>query len=95
MKKLYNKIKAKIIGFGAVGGIFTGVGALGAFGVCHSICQATIAFLAIFGITIIGMPLAFLQKPVFYIPFAAIGIASLSGSVYLYVKHKKCKNEKK
>ncbi len=91
MKKLYNKIKAKVTGLGAVGGIFGSIGALGAFGVCHTICQATIAFLATFGITVIGMPLAFLQEPIFYIPFAIIGVASLSGSVYLYIRHRKCK----
>ena len=29
--------------------------------VCHSLCTAAIAFLAVFGIVIVGMPLAFLQ----------------------------------
>ncbi len=89
MKKLYKRIKARVIALGAFGGVLGGVGALGAFGVCHSICVAAIGLLALFGITVIGMPFAFLQEPVFYIPFFVVGLASIAGSIYLYIKHRR------
>ncbi|HLE07278.1 MAG TPA: hypothetical protein VI933_01495 [archaeon] len=35
---------------------------ISAHNVCHSLCMGLIAFLAVFGIAIVGMPLAFLQE---------------------------------
>lgn len=70
----------------AVGATFGGLGAAGAFGACHAACQGLIAFLAIFGIVVVGMPLAFLQEPLFVVLFSAIGVVSVGASLYLYRK---------
>lgn len=87
VKKYFLRIKA----LGVFGGAFAGLGAVGAFGVCHTLCQAVIAALAVFGITIIGMPLAFLQEPFFITLFTAIGAVSIGMSIYMYLKMKgKC-----
>ncbi len=75
-----NKITA-VIGAG-----FAGLGAAGAFGLCHTICMAIIAGLAVVGITITGMPLMFLQDS--YPIFIAIGLGFIGLSVYLYFRHK-------
>ncbi len=89
MKKVKKYLTAKLKALGAFGSAFVGLGALGAFGACHTLCQIAIAFLAIFGITVIGMPLAFLQEPIFIIIFTTIGIISITMSIYLYLKMKK------
>jgi len=91
MRKLYNRIKAKVAALATLGSAFIGIGALGAFGVCHTICEVAIAALAVFGITVIGMPFAFLQDPKFYVPFLVVGVASIAGSVYLYIHNRRCK----
>lgn len=75
-----NKITA------VVGAGFAGLGAAGAFGLCHAACMAIIAGLAMVGITITGMPLAFLQDA--YPIFIAIGLGFIGLSVYLYFRHK-------
>ena len=51
--------KRKLFGIATTGAAATGVGAVGAFGLCHWACQTVIAILAVFGITVAGMPLAF------------------------------------
>jgi len=90
-KKHVHKIKSnkKTIGLATGGVAVTGVGALGVFGLCHLACQAVIAALAVFGITVVGMPLAFLNKPQFYIPFLAVGVISLGLSGYLWYRMRK------
>ena len=75
-----NKITA-VIGAG-----FAGLGAAGAFGLCHTICMAVIAGLAMVGITITGMPLMFLND--YYPVFVVIGLGLIGLSVYLYFRHK-------
>jgi len=48
--------------------IFSGIiSFLGGYQVCHNVCLGIIALLSIIGITVVGMPLLFLQK--FAIPF--------------------------
>ncbi len=89
IKRVKKYFSAKIKALGVFGGAFAGLGALGAFGACHTLCQIAIAFLAIFGITVIGMPLAFLQEPIFIIIFTSIGVASIALSVRMYLKMKK------
>ena len=61
-------------------------GGLGtSFAVCHSVCQSLVAVLAIMGITLLGMPLAFLEP--YSIPLLIVAAASLGFSVWLCIKH--------
>ncbi len=61
-------------------------GSLGTgFAACHSVCQSLISMLAIFGVGIIGMPLAFLEP--YSLPLLLIGFVSLGYSVWLCKKH--------
>ncbi|MGH8721500.1 MAG: hypothetical protein ACREU4_05925, partial [Burkholderiales bacterium] len=62
-------------------GIFGGTsGGLGAFGaahsVCHYTCQAVIGLLALAGISVAGMPFAFLLDPRLVALFSAVGLVS-------------------
>lgn len=62
-------------------GLFGGTsGGLGAFGaahsVCHYTCQAIVALLALAGISLAGMPLAFLLDPRLVVLFSAMGLVS-------------------
>lgn len=62
-------------------------GSLGiSFAACHTVCQSVIAVLAVFGIAIAGIPLAFLGK--YSTPLLLLGLASFGFGVYLYRKHK-------
>jgi len=55
------------------------------FAACHTVCQTLIAALAIFGVTVLGIPLAFLDA--YKIPLLGIAAASLSISVWLCKRH--------
>ena len=79
----------KFLGIATGGAAATGVGALGAFGLCHWICTAVIAALGIFGVTVTGMPLAFLNEPKYYLPFLVVGMLSLGASGYLFYRMRK------
>lgn len=74
-------------------GIFSGTsGGLGAFGaahsVCHYTCQAIIALLALAGISVTGMPLAFLLDPRLVVLFSAIGLSSAAlGAAFQWRMH--------
>lgn len=81
-------LKKRIAKFGVLGGVFTALGGLGAFGVCHTICQTIIIILAAAGITIIGMPLAFLAEPWFIAVSFAVGGVFLLGALVVYLKHR-------
>lgn|GEM_PF-3532507 len=69
-------------------GIFGGTsGGLGAFGaahsVCHYTCQVIIGFLALAGISVAGMPFAFLLDPRLVALFSAVGLVSAGfGAVF-------------
>lgn len=81
---------------GVVGGISSALGIAGLYNVCHTICEVLIAALAVFGITVVGMPLAFLQK--YVIPFSIMGLLSSSvgiGMFYWTKVHCKMKKTKK
>ena len=80
---------------GVSGGLVTGVGAAGAFGTCHALCTAAIAGLAAVGITITGMPLMFLQNPLFYVPFSLLGIGLLVTSVVVWKRQRACCSQQK
>ena len=81
-------IKSKVLG--TFGGSSTGLGTFGAVhNVCHYTCQGIIALLAIFGISAVGMPLGFLLDPSLVVIFSSIGLASITLSILLHIKHKK------
>ncbi|MEK6922211.1 MAG: hypothetical protein AABX08_00240 [Nanoarchaeota archaeon] len=64
-----------------------GLSFLGGWQVCHNICLWLIALLAVFGITLVGMPLLFLTKVA--IPFWIIAVMLFFITLILYFK-KKC-----
>lgn len=82
-------LKKRILGFGIIGGFFTTLGGIGAFGVCHTICQGIIIALAALGITFIGMPLAFLADPKFIVFFFLVGF-SFFGMAFYFWRRKHC-----
>ncbi len=84
-------LKTKIAKRGLLGGIFLSLGGLGAFGVCHTICQGLVIVLAAIGITFIGMPLAFLQEPWFTVFSFFTGGIFILLAIFAYLKHKKMK----
>lgn len=55
-KGLKENIASAISGFSGLMGVFS------SWAVCHNVCTAAIALLAIIGITVTGMPLLFLQS---------------------------------
>ena len=64
---------------------------LGSWQVCHSVCLGLIALLAVFGITLVGMPLFFLTKVAR--PLWILAIILLAVTAILHVK-KKCVSKK-
>ena len=76
------KGKAASIASSASGGLSI----LGGYQVCHNACLLLIAFLSIIGITVIGMPLEFLQD--YAVLFWSVGIIMLAVSFIMYVKLK-------
>lgn len=82
---MIKNIKEKIVGrLGSVSGVTS---VLGSWQVCHNVCLGIIALLAIIGITIVGMPLAFLTKVA--VPFWTAAFVLLLVTIGFYVK-KKC-----
>lgn len=80
-------IKSKILG--SLGGSSSGLGMFGAVhNVCHYSCQGIIALLAVFGISAVGMPLGFLLDPLLVIIFSSIGLASITLSIIVEIKHR-------
>jgi len=59
---------------------------LGGYNVCHNICLALLAGMALIGISVEGMPLAFLQD--YVIPLWLLAVTMLGVTGYLYSKHK-------
>ncbi|MBS3101932.1 hypothetical protein J4458_00615 [Candidatus Woesearchaeota archaeon] len=60
---------------------------LGGYQVCHNVCLGIIALLSFIGITIVGMPLLFLQKVA--IPFWTAAVLLFAITLIFYFK-KKC-----
>lgn len=72
------------------GGISGGLGTFGALhNVCHWTCQVLVAGLGIFGITLAGLPLAFLEDPKLIVLFGSMGTVSLGVSMGLHLKAKR------
>ena len=59
---------------------------LGGYQICHNICMWIIALLSILGITVVGMPLLFLNKVA--IPFWIAALVLFIISFYFYIKMK-------
>lgn len=78
-------LKEKIIG--ASGSVSGAASVLGSWQVCHNVCLGIIALLAIIGITITGMPLAFLTKVA--MPLWIVAFLLLIVIIGLYLK-KEC-----
>lgn len=84
-KKKNNKKKgiAETKFLGIFGSMSSGLGIIGLHNVCHIVCEGLIAVLAIIGITIVGMPLAFLQDYSFL--FGLMGLFSASAAILIFV----------
>lgn len=66
-----------------------GAGTFGALhNVCHYTCEVIVAGLAVAGITLTGLPLAFLQDPKLVVLFSTMGVMSLGGSMFFHIKKK-------
>lgn len=78
-------IKEKIIGLtGSASGITS---VLGSWQICHNVCLGLVALLGVIGITVVGMPLAFLTKVA--VPFWTAAFGLLLIIIFLYFK-KRC-----
>ncbi len=85
MVKIKKFVKEKIV---AMSSSLSGVmGFLGGYQVCHNICLGIIVILALFGITVVGMPLLFLTKVA--IPFWIIAALLFFLTLLFYFK-KRC-----
>jgi len=82
IKRVANKVKEKFIGLAGSASGITSI--LGSWQVCHNLCLGIIAILAIFGITVIGMPLLFLTKVA--LPFWIIAVSLFLFILYIYFK---------
>lgn len=68
-----------------LGGVSGGLGTFGALhNVCHYTCQLVVAGLGVVGITLTGLPLAFLEDPMLIVLFGGMGIGSLGASMTLH-----------
>ncbi len=82
---MIKKLKEKLIG--ATGSVSGVASIMGSWQICHNICLGIVALLAVLGITVIGMPLAFLTK--ITVPIWSIAVSLLIITIIIYVK-KKC-----
>ncbi len=78
-------LKEKIIG--ATGSVSGAASVLGSWQICHSVCLAIVAMLSVIGITVVGMPLAFLTT--IAVPMWSIAAGLLLVTLILYFT-KKC-----
>lgn len=87
MKQFITSAKVKILeSFSSVSAFFATLGS--SFQLCHSICMAAIAALAVIGIAITGMPLLFLFQYNVYL--WGIAVLFLIPSVIMFLKAPKC-----
>jgi len=79
---------------GSLGLTSAGLGIISLHNVCHIACEGLIVVLAVIGITLVGMPLAFLQQYTLF--FAIMGIISSILGISLYlVTRRHCKMTRK
>ena len=81
---MIKKIKVEK-GTSLLSGLSGGLSFLGGYQVCHSICLGLITLLSLVGITIVGMPLLFLQKVA--IPFWIAAVFLLAVTLIFYFKN--------
>lgn len=79
---------------GRISAIFGGVsGGLGTFGtlhnVCHYTCQVLVTGLGLVGLTLTGLPLAFLEDPKLVVLFGSLGVISLGGSLRVHFRSRR------
>lgn len=86
------KIKNKATPLGIFGTASSSLGIVGLHNVCHVACEGLIAFLAILGITLVGMPLAFLQDYSLFL--SAMGLVSAIFGLYFYYIMRNCNRRK-
>jgi hypothetical protein len=72
---------------GAAGSLSGIASILGSWQACHSVCLALVGFLSILGITVVGMPLAFLTEVA--VPVWIVAVILLIIVAILYIK-KRC-----
>ena len=65
---------------------------LGGWQICHNLCLATIALLAVIGITVVGMPFLFLTDYAIY--FWSLAVLLLIPTLVMYWKNRKCMSMK-
>jgi hypothetical protein len=82
---MIKNIKEKLIG--STGSVSGFASILGSWQICHNVCLGLIALLAVLGITVVGMPLAFLTTVA--IPLWILAFALLLVTIAVYYK-KKC-----
>ncbi|MBR9699336.1 hypothetical protein GOV09_02680 [Candidatus Woesearchaeota archaeon] len=82
---MIKNMNEKIVGStGSISGIAS---ILGSWQICHNVCLGIIALLSIIGITVVGMPLAFLTKIAVPVWSVAFGLLILTIALYM---RKKC-----
>ncbi len=75
---------------GALGVPASALGALGGIhSACHAACTALVASLAVAGVSLAGMPLAFLLSPSVVLAFSSVGIVSVALSLALYRRQRR------
>lgn len=68
------------------GGLSGGLGAFGALhNVCHYTCELVVGGLALVGISLAGLPLAFLEDPRLIVLFGSVGLISTGLSMALHL----------
>ena len=73
--------------FVSLSGSITGIGSVvGSWQICHNICLAIITVLGLIGISIVGMPLAFITTYAVYLWSAAAALLAISFSLYIIKK---------
>ncbi|MBI3032489.1 hypothetical protein HYY69_03370 [Candidatus Woesearchaeota archaeon] len=82
---MIKNIKEKIIA--KTGTVSGAASILASWQVCHNVCLVLVGLLSVIGITIVGMPLAFLTK--YAVVIWSIALVLLLLTVYFYVA-KKC-----
>jgi len=82
---MIRKLKEKLIG--TTGSISGAASIIGSWQICHNICLGIVALLGVLGITVVGMPLAFLTK--WAVPLWSAAVILLAVTIIIYIK-KKC-----
>ena len=85
--KVISALKEKITGwFGSFSAVLSTLGS--SWSACHGVCTAFLAFLAMFGVIITGMPLLFLFQ--YNVQLWIIALVLLLASIILFFRMQKC-----